>query len=143
MNKWQKILDQMVSGEMLPGMMPPYVEFLSMPMVTGWQNNRVHIDWQAHDGVYQGMGKVFGGYISALADYAAGLAMLTILDEQDLFATHKLEVKYKKPMRAGAVQIVAAAERLNERHFQVMVTFTADNGEVCAESEVHQTLLAR
>lgn len=59
-------------------------------MISRWQDKTIVIDRQASAEPHQGSGMVFGGYISALADYAAGSAMLTILEENDIFFTKKL-----------------------------------------------------
>lgn len=143
MSKWKQALNAAVSGNVLPHMMPPHINFLSLPPITSWQDNYIIIEWEATEDIYQGGGMVFGGYISALADYAAGTAMLTSIGDDDVFATNKLEVEYKKPIKTGLVTIKAEVTTLEGRFVDVVVTFTNANGDVCAISHVYQTILSR
>ena len=141
MTKWQQALNAAVSGEVLPHLVPPHVDYLSLPPITSWQDNVITVQWQATEAVYQGAGMVFGGYLSALADYAAGIAMLTSLGDDEFFATHKLDIEYIKPVTAGLVHIKAVVEKLNDKHFDVRVSFTDDKGQLCALSNIRQTII--
>ncbi len=141
MTKWKQALNAAVSGNVLPHMMPPHINYLSLPPITSWQDNYITIDWQASEDIYQGGGMVFGGYLSALADYAAGTAMLTSIEDDDIFATHKLDIEYKKPVKAGLVSIKAEVKKIKDKHFDVIVSFTNEKGQLCAISNVHQTII--
>lgn len=139
--KWMQALDVAVSGHAIEHLKPPHIKFLQLPDISHWQDQYILIEWQATDEIYQGGGMVFGGYISALADYAAGTAMLTSIADEDLFATHKLSVEYKKPIRAGRVLIKAEVVTKADKFFDVVVSFTNADGELCAVAEVKQTIL--
>lgn len=141
MTKWKQALDAAVSGNVLPHMMPPHINYLSLPAISSWKDNYITIDWEASEEIYQGGGMVFGGYLSALADYAAGTAMLISIEDGDAFATHKLDIEYRKPVRAGLINIKAEVKKMNEKHFDVEVIFTNAKGDICAVSHVHQTIL--
>ena len=142
MSKWKQALNAAVSGNVLPHMMPPHINFLSLPAITSWKDNYIIIEWEATEDIYQGGGMVFGGYISALADYAAGTAMLTSIEDKDAFATNKLEIEYKRPIKAGLVTIRAEVTNQNGKFVDVVVTFTNAKDQVCAISHVYQTILA-
>ena len=142
MTKWKQALNAAVSGNVLPHMMPPHIHFLSLPPITAWQDNSISIEWQASEDVYQGGGMVFGGYLSALADYAAGTAMLTTIADDDVFATHKLEIDYKKPVKAGMMLITATVAHKADKFVDVEVRFENQQGQLCAIATVHQTVLA-
>ena len=90
------MLDVAASGNVTDDQLSPYIKFLSLPMISSWQDKTITISWQASAESHQGSGMVFGGYISALADYAAGSVMLTILEERDVFFIKKLEMEYKR-----------------------------------------------
>ncbi len=141
--KWMQALDSAVAGEPLTHMMPPHINFLQLPPITHWQDEYILIDWMATESIYQGGGMVFGGYISALADYAAGTAMLTSIDDDDIFATHKLNIEYKKPVRAGNILIKAEVVSSPSKFMEVIVTFTNAAGELCAVATAFQTVLNR
>jgi acyl-coenzyme A thioesterase PaaI-like protein len=97
MADWKNLLNIAVSGDVPEDQLSPYIKILSLPMVSRWHDRAIVIDWQASADSHQGSGMVFGGYISALADYAAGSAMLMILENTDIFFTKKLEIEYKRP----------------------------------------------
>lgn len=141
MTKWKQALNAAVSGNLLPHMMPPHINYLSLPPITDWQDNVITIVWHATEDIYQGGGMVFGGYLSALADYAAGTAMLTSIKDEDVFATHKLEIEYKRPVQKGTMTIKAEVKKITEKHFDVEVIFINENNQVCAISTVHQTII--
>ncbi|MCY4045452.1 MAG: PaaI family thioesterase [Cellvibrionales bacterium] len=141
--KWIQALDLAVSGHQVEAMLPPHVKFLHLPPISSWKDNYIIIDWQATEEAYQGSGMVFGGYISALADYAAGTAMLTVIEDEDLFVTQQLVVDYIKPIKAGAVLIKAEVVDTLSRNMKVIVTFTNSDGELCSEAIAHQKIINR
>lgn len=138
---WQKILDAVVSGQLSEKMLMPYMKFLSMPLVSRWGDRYIEIDWEATTETHQGTGLVFGGYISALADYAAGSVMLTFIGDRDMFFTNGLEIEYLRPIRTGTITIRAEVTGEADSKVKVEVTFRNGKGDTCAVSRVNQTLL--
>ena len=143
MPDWKSMLDIAVSGNVTDDQISPYIKFLSLPMLSDWQDQTVSIEWQASSESHQGSGMVFGGYISALADYAAGSAMLTILEDTDIFFTRKLEIEYKRPIRTENITI--KAEVLDRQGINVVVRVHFINSKefVHAVAYAHQTILSR
>ncbi len=142
MTNWQKILDAVVSGKISEKMLPPYMKYLSMPMVARWGEKFVELDWQVAEETHQGTGLVFGGYISALADYAAGSVMLTFIANNDQFFTNNLEIEYKRPIRTGTILVRAEVATVADSKVMVEVTFRNSKGDLCSVSRVHQTLFS-
>ena len=136
MTNWQRILDAVVSGQFPEHLMMPYMKHLSMPLVSRWDERRIEIDWEAAPGT----GMVFGGYISALADYAAGSVMLTFIGDRDLFFTNGLDIEYRRPIRTGMVHIRAAVIGEADSKVTVEVTFKNARGDLYSVSRVRQTL---
>lgn len=141
MTNWQNILDAVVSGKISEKMLPPYMKYLSIPMVSRWGDKFVEVDWQVAEETHQGTGLVFGGYISALADYAAGSVMLTFMGNRDQFFTNGLEVEYKRPIRTGMINIRAEVTEETDSKVSVEVAFKNEKGDLCSVCRVHQTLL--
>lgn len=141
--KWIRALDMAVSGQQVEELLPPHIRFLSLPPISSWKDNYIIIEWQASEECYQGGGMVFGGYISALADYAAGTAMLTMIENEDIFVTGQLVVDYKKPVKAGKVLIKAEVVDELSRNMKVIVTFTNSEGELCSEAVAYQKIINR
>lgn len=141
MSEWKETLDNWASGNMDTTHMPPHYHLFSLPDLSAWDATSVTFDWQASEKFYQGQGSVFGGYISALADYVAGTAPLTVISKNELFVTKKLEVEFKKPITAGLITIVGEVVKREGRYIDVEVRFIDSNNELCAVSQVYQTML--
>jgi len=139
MTIWQKILDAIVAGNISDKMIPPYVKALDFPMIASWGDRHVTLEWPVNDAMHQGTGMVFGGFISALADYAAGSVMLTIIGDRDLFFTNNLEIEYKRPIRSGIVYVRAEIVAEADSKVTVEVSFKNDKGDVYSTARVNQT----
>jgi uncharacterized protein (TIGR00369 family) len=137
---WQRMLDAAISGKIPRNRLMPYMNHLSMPLVNRWGERFVEIDWEASPETHQGAGIVFGGYIAALADYAAGSVMLTFIGDKDLFFTNGLNIEYRRPIRTGPVLIRAEVSEVTDSKVIVEVTFRNSKGELYSLSRVNQTL---
>ena len=143
MPDWKNMLDIAVSGNVPEDQLSPYIKFLSLPMVSRWHDKTIIIDWQTTADSHQGSGMVFGGYISALADYAAGSAMLTILEDTDIFFTKKLEVEYKRPIRSEKITISAEVIEREGINVVVRVSFVNEKDFVHAVAHAYQTIFSK
>lgn len=142
MTIWQKILDAIVAGNISDKLIPPYVRALEMPMISSWGERHVCLDWDVDKKLHQGTGIVFGGYLSALADYAAGSAMLTVIGDRELFLTNGLEIDYKRPVRSGTVHIRAEVVEDADNRVVVEVTFRNERDDLYAVARVAHTRYA-
>lgn len=142
MPDWKSMLDLAVSGNVSDEQLSPYLRLLSLPLINRWQEKTVYIDWQPSAESHQDSGMVFGGYISALVDYAAGSAMLTILEDTELFFTKKLEVEFKRPIRLNRLTIKAEVVEQQDINVKVLVSFINAKGDVHAIGHVYQTIFS-
>jgi len=78
-----------------------------------------------------------------LADYAAGSAMLTILEETDIFFTKKLEIEYKRPIRAEKITINAEVIEREGINVVVRVSFVNEKNFVHAVAHAYQTIFSK
>jgi len=140
MPDWKSMLELSVSGEATEDQLSPYMRFLSLPMISRWQDKSIYIDWQATSESHQIGGMVFGGYVSALADYAAGFAMLTMLDNKQIFFTKKLEIEYRRPIRAEKITIKAEIIKQEGISVTVQVSFINEKEFVHAVAHVYQSI---
>ena len=143
MPDWKNMLNIAVSGDVPEDQLSPYIKFLSLPMISRWHARTIVIDWQASADSHQGSGMVFGGYISALADYAAGSAMLTILENTDIFFTKKLEIEYKRPIRAEKITINAEVIEREGINVVVRVSFVNEKDFVHDVAHAYQTIFSK
>lgn len=141
MSVWKETLDNWIAGKMDPQNMPPHYHLLSLPDLSAWDETSVTFEWQATEKFYQGQGSVFGGYISAVADYVAGTALLTVIGHNEIFVTKKLTVEYKKPITEGLITIVGEVVKREDRYIDVEVRFIDADNDVCAVSHAIQTMV--
>ncbi len=140
MTIWQKALDAAVTGSNANLPLPPHIDFLSLPPLTRVEGHRVEIEWQAPESVTQGAGVIFGGYLSALADYIAGAAMLTVLKDTQTFATKRLETQFVKPVFPGDVSISAEVTEFDDKEARVEVIFRNKKGDIRASADIVQII---
>ena len=143
MTAWTKMLDIAVEGNIPENRITPFVKYLEFPIACCWHGKTVTGNWEATEKVHQGSGVVFGGFLSALADYFAGTAMLTILQDNEIFFTKKLEIEYKKPLRTGNVTITATVVSQEGISAAVEVIFTNEKSDVLAIASIQQTIFSK
>jgi len=137
------MLDIAASGKIPEERVSPYIKFLDFPLIGSWKDKTVTLNWEASDKVHQDSGLVFGGYLSAFSDYIAGSAMLTVLKDDEIFFTKKLEIEYKKPLRTGNVTTTATVIKQEGIYATIEVNFTNDKGVVHATAMVQQSVFSR
>lgn len=143
MSQWTKMLDIAAEGNVPEDRIMPFVRHLGFPVSCQWQQRTVSGSWQVTEQVHQGSGVVFGGYLSALADYFAGSAMLTVLQDDEIFFTKKLEIEYRKPIRSGRVNIEATVVDRSEMSATVEVILSNEKAETLACANILQTVFAK
>jgi len=137
------MLDVAAQGKIPEESISPFVRNLEFPVVCNWHERTVSGNWQASEKVHQDSGVVFGGYLSALADYFAGSAMLTVLKDHEIFFSKKLEIEYKKPIRSGNVSIAATVIDQSEMTAIVEVVFNNEKGDMLALARIQQTVFSK
>lgn len=137
MTIWTDFLDQIVAGTATP---PPMVVSLKLPQIDGWAPNSVWGDWPLDKEVYHAGGSVFGGYLAALADSFTGLAMFTILSDEEFFTTSDLRVAYFRPVTTD-LHIVAEVLNRGRRQAHVEATFVDDRDKVACKATATQVIL--
>lgn len=137
------MLDIAAEGRVPEERISPFIKSLEFPVVCKWHDHTVSGEWQASEKVHQDSGVVFGGYMSALADYFAGSAMLTVLKDNEVFFSKKLEIEYRKPIRQGMVHIAATVIERSQMKAMVEVTFKNEKGDLLAVARILQTVFSR
>lgn len=84
----------------------------------------------------------FGGYLAALADYGASLAVLSAVDEGRTFVTASLEMAYNHPAAPGRLDMHGTVERLSARWAVVSVKLLQD-GRAVARGRAEEVVMAR
>ena len=137
------MLDTIAAGRIPDSGVSPFAKFLEFPVTCDWYDKTVTGTWNVNEKTHQGSGVVFGGYLAALADYFAGSAMLTILKDNEIFFSKKLEIEYKKPIRDGAVTITATVIKQEGISATVEVVFSNSKNDTLAVSSIQQTIFSK
>ena len=137
MTVWTDWLDQIVAGTADP---PPMVVALKLPQIDGYAPGSVWGDWRLDKDMYHAAGSVFGGYLAALADSFTGLAMFTVLNNEESFTTSDLRVAYFRPVVTD-LHIVAEVLNRGRRQAHVEATFVDDRDKVACKATATQVIL--
>ena len=137
MSFWSDFLDNVVSGTGTP---PPMVVALRLPRIAGWEPGRVWGDWPLDKDMFHAGGSVFGGYLAALADSYTGLAMSSVLNDNEFFTTSDLRVAYFRPVVTD-LHIVAEVLNRGRRQAHVEATFVDDRDKVACKATATQVIL--
>ena len=122
-SQWQQAVAGMMSKDLDRSALPAYMNALDMPVPSEWSEGSATLRWQANKTMQQGSNAIFGGYLAALADYAAGVATLTVLNDDEFFSTAKLSTSFIKPVNLELIDVVATVSSRDQKTVQVEVAF--------------------
>ncbi len=137
MSFWGDVLDTIVAGTGEP---PPMVVALKLPTIQGWEPGSVWGEWRLNKEMYHAAGSVFGGYLAALADSFTGLAMFTVLKDDETFTTSDLRLAFFRPV-VSDLHIVAEVVNRGRRQAHVEATFVDDRDKVACKATATQVIL--
>ena len=138
MTVWSERLNQIADGTVESK--APAVDTLNLPRLSGWLPGRAWLDWKVDPKVFHGGGAVFGGYLAALADQALGLAMLTILEDGEVFTTSDLRFSFFRPVSEGTLHIEAQIIHRGRGMAHVEVVLTRGDGKVAGKATATQVI---
>ncbi|MET8976968.1 PaaI family thioesterase [Streptomyces sp. NPDC004539] len=133
----QQILDEIAARATPP---PPYVVRLSLGVrALEWRPGFVAVTFHIPDDLCVEPGIAFGGHVAGLHDQAAGFAMYSVLEDDLVFATTRLDVGYLAVTRPGDVRLEARVAAADDRSAEVRVSLT-QAGRVTSESVVTEAI---
>ena len=135
---WTDMLDGIVARTGKP---PPMVETLRLPSIDGWGPGHVWGTYQVDPDMFHAAGALFGGYVAALADSFLGLAMFTVLADDEFFTTADLRVSFFRPIAGGSLDMAAEVLNRGRRMAHVEVVFVNDADKVAAKATATQIIL--
>lgn len=138
MTVWTDALDNIVAKAGDP---PPAVQALRLPGIEGWGPGHVWGSWKVDPDFFHGGGALFGGYLAALADSVVGLAMLSVLGDNEMFTTADLRISFFRPVSGGTLSFAAEVLNRGRRMAHVEVVFTNDDDKVVAKATATQVVM--
>lgn len=114
-----------------------------MPRIKGWQRGRVWSQWPVDPDVFHARGAVFGGYLAAIADSTLGLAVMTVLGEDEVFTTSDLRVSFFRPAAGGTLRIEGRVVHRGRSMAHAEVDFTREDGKLVAKATATQVITAQ
>lgn len=134
---WQDILNACVSRQ---NVTPPHVSTLRLPLIDGWEKNRVWCTFDVDPDLVQPQGALFGGYLSAVADELMGMATFTALGADTVFSTSDLKIQYFRPVSSGKIAVEATILNISRSRIHVEATFKNEDGKLIAKAAATQSL---
>lgn len=88
--------------------------------------------WEVKDHLLNGNGVIMGGFVSAAADIMMAYAVITLLKEEQTFASINLETTFHRPVFSGKVEIEAKVEKFGKKVCYVTATFFQNGKHVAS-----------
>ncbi|MEE2691169.1 MAG: PaaI family thioesterase [Pseudomonadota bacterium] len=89
-----------------------------------WEWGRAAMHWEIDDRFLMPDGVMFGGHVASVADHAAGLTSMTVLDDSaDRFRTSRLETSYFRPVTKPWVAIEGRVVNVSKTLIHVEADF--------------------
>ena len=119
---------------------PPVVRTLKLGTLDDWGEGWIKKRWTASPEILNGDGSMFGGYIAALADQAATLAAMTVIDDACAFRTTNLSVQFLKLTRGEPLVIEARVIARSKQLITVEAEFRREEGDLIAKASAQQVI---
>ncbi|WP_157838587.1 PaaI family thioesterase [Streptomyces xiaopingdaonensis] len=119
---------------------PAFVARLSLQVVAmEWSAGSVAVNFRIPDDLCVEPNVAFGGHVSSIHDQAAGFVMYSLLKDDQMFVTTRLNVRYLAVTRPGDVCAEAELDAMNGRSADVRVSLK-QAGKVTSESFVTEAI---
>lgn len=118
--------------------LPPVVATMKLGTLDDWGEGWIKKRWTSSPEILNGDGSMFGGYIAALADQAATLAAMTVIDGNCAFRTANLSVQFLKLTRGEPLTIEARVLARSKQVIAVEVEFRTDADTLVAKANAQQ-----
>ncbi|MEJ2265051.1 MAG: PaaI family thioesterase [Anaerolineales bacterium] len=103
-------LDRWLSGDSEP----PVIRLVGIKLIS-YQEGRAQLELSAGPQHHNPMGIIHGGILCDLADAAMGVAMATLLKEDETFSTVALDIHYFRPVTEALLTAVAQVTQRSAR----------------------------
>lgn len=101
--------------------------------LTHWEWGRLSLDWEIDDRFVMPDGVMFGGHVASVADHVAGLAAMSVLEEEnDRFRTSRLETNFFRPIMRPRASIEARVVNTSKSLIHVEADFLNGDGKLAA-----------
>ena len=88
-------------------------------------------------------GRVFGGWISALADHIVSMTMASALEDGEWFTTTELTTRMFRPMQGGLIRIEGRLINRGRTTGFVEADFFQENGKLAARASAAKAIRFR
>ena len=88
-------------------------------------------------------GRVFGGWISALADHIVSMTMASALEDREWFTTTELTTRMFRPMQVGLIRVEGRLVNRGRTTGFVEADFFQENGKLAARASAAKAIRMR
>ena len=142
MSRWGRLLDRLVAHERAPGESePPFVKSLAVPYPDTWERGRVTSTWPVDERFFNERDVLFGGFLAVLSDHAMGMVTMSVLDDDESFATSDLRASFFRPVTGGTLAIEATVIHRSRNMVYAEVTLAGEEGKLVAKATATQIVL--
>jgi len=81
------------------------VKHLSLPVLKTWSEGTITAEWELDDRFLNSRGGLFGGYYGILSDSILSMLAMTVLEENEFYATTDLRIQFYRTITSGTIVI--------------------------------------
>ena len=123
-------MGQMIRGELPP---PPIVETMGLRLAK-YGEGEARVEIEVDERYHNPHGTLHGGIPALLADMAMGVAVISLLEEDETFTTLELKINYIRPVIAGTLVADGKVVHKGARTIVVESTVTNSDGKMVARA---------
>lgn len=140
MSIWSDRLDAITAGTETGA---PFLDTLILPKLVSWDPGKASLQWDIDPATHNYAGVVFGGQLALMADRAAALTAITVLEDHEHFTTSDLRTSFFRPVIEGSLRIEGRVVYRGRQIVQVEAEFIDDRGKLVAKAVATQHLIPR
>ena len=138
--KWSEILDNFTQGN-IPK--PKHAKALNIPQIKGWEKGKIWTELDIEAQYINPQGALFGGYITAIADELLGIAVLSVLDDDEVIVTASSSMNFFRPIRAEKIFIEAKVLNRGRTSAVSEIYFYKEDKKLAAKGSASQSIIKK
>lgn len=112
---------------------PPVTQLIGIKLAS-YQPGSAQLELKTGPQHHNPMGIVHGGILCDLADAAMGVAMASVLDEDETFSTIELDIHYFRPVKESPLSAIAKVVQRTSRIGYVETSIEDEHGRLIARA---------
>ena len=141
---WKSVLNEAMSAKEKQGdkiLDANIMEHLSLPALKTWSEGTITAEWELDDRFLNSRGGLFGGYYGVLSDSVLGMLVMTVLEENESYATTDLRIQFYRTITSGTIAIKGNVINKSRSFVHVEALFYDQKENLLAKADGTQAII--